>query len=253
MPETVEQPVQPAPAAEMPAPGPRLAEAPTLPNRHAGQAEQIADRGAAGRAEPISILTHGWKAYAAEQVRIGRWTEEELAHPERKLLPEMNSREIRQGIREGIITDPKAVNVMLQKDLQETRVFWNGWHAEHAAERDDAQALAADMIAAKEAELTPLLEHPNRQAAYLSEQAGRELGQDEDDELIETPAQTIKRHEEAARLFEMAARLARLAIVEQQQKQEQQEQEAASNQEAAAKAEAVRQELAALDNQTKAA
>src|SRR5947209_5102230 len=50
--------------------------------------------------ETVTVLTHGWRAYSQEQIHKGRWTAEQVAHPEQKLLPEMNSKEIKQGMRE---------------------------------------------------------------------------------------------------------------------------------------------------------
>jgi hypothetical protein len=194
-------------------------------------------------AETINILTHGWKAYAAEQVSSGRWTQEQLTHPEQKLLPEMKSYEIRQGIREGIITDPKAVSLMFEKDLQETRHFWNEWHASHAAERDDAANLAAISIAAKEEELQPLLKSPTRQAEYLATQAERALHPEDD--IPETLAS--RNQQEAANLFDMAARLARLASQQIEQKIAEQQQEQQAAQVVNEKEEAIREELAALE------
>src|SRR5450759_4389730 len=93
----------------------------------------------AGAIHGESIISIGWTAYAARQVEDGKWTKEQLAHPEQNLLPAMKSFEIRQGIREGVFTDPVAVTTMFAKDLQETRVFWNDWYVTHANDRDDAR------------------------------------------------------------------------------------------------------------------
>jgi len=193
----------------------------------------------------VSVLTHGWKAYAAEQVQKGRWIEEKLKHPERKLLPEMNSKEIKQGIREGIITEPDAVTTMLERELEETRLFWGEWQASHAAERDDSLSLARSEIAAKEEELRPLLKNPTRQATYLATQAETALIPEEG----EDPIIVQRKQTEAAFLFEMAARLARLAAAEQQQKNQQQAQEVHAQEDTEAKLREVQQQITAIDSQ----
>jgi len=96
MPEQTEQIVATPQPAQPDAARPAIE---AVPRAGIGQSEQKAQPAPAARlSEAVTVLTHGWKAYSKEQISKGRWTAEQVAHPEQKLLPEMNSKEIKQGI-----------------------------------------------------------------------------------------------------------------------------------------------------------
>jgi hypothetical protein len=159
--------------------------------------------------EEAFYLDHGWKAYLSEYGDTG-YRLEEIARAEK-----LDSQDIRGGIEDGTIKDPSAIRLYGQMKLDQTKLYWTRWEAEHLQDREDAQVLATAQITAAEAECEPLITATPAELTRYSVQQAEAAIQTAD--TIDDEEESEKRLLAASHWYEMAARLAEQRAKERKQ------------------------------------